>query len=152
MSKIYKELISDLKIILINKNIKFKDLFSLINKQEYDKINEIVQDDTISIIINKIVIEWERIGNNLENIFNDLVKINELLVKFGENPQPSKTKALNFLKRNIFINIYYLEAGEYERKTTKKELIKSLRNNPELRYPLNIAKQYKTLKRFLVNI
>jgi hypothetical protein len=38
MSKIYKELISDLKIILINKNIKFKDLFSLINKQEYDKL------------------------------------------------------------------------------------------------------------------
>lgn len=105
----------------------------MINKQEYDKINEIVQDDTISIIINKI-------GNNLENIFNDLVKLNELLVKFGENPQPSKTKALKFLKRNIFINIYYLEAGEYERKTTKKELIKSLRNNPELRYLLNIAK------------
>ena len=153
MSNIYKELISDLKIILINnKNIKFKDLFSLINKQEYDKINEIVQDETISIIINKIVIEWERIGNNLENIFNDLVKLNELLVKFGENPQPSKTKALKFFKRNIFINIYYLEAGEYERKTTKKELIKSLRNNPELRYPLNIAKKYKTLKWFLVNI
>ena len=41
MSNIYKELISDLKIILINnKNIKFKDLFSLINKQEYDKIND----------------------------------------------------------------------------------------------------------------
>jgi hypothetical protein len=154
MSKIYKELISDLKIILINKNknIKFKNLFSLIKKQEYDKINEIVQDETISIIINKIVIEWKRIGNNLDNIFNDLVKLNELLVKFGENPQPSKTQALKFLKKNIFINIYHLEAGEYELKTTKNELINSLRNKPELRYPLNIAKKYKTLKWFLVNI
>lgn len=124
----------------------------MIKKQKYDKINEIVQDETTSIIINKIVIEWKRIGNNLENIFNDLVKLNELLVKFGENPQPSKTKALKFLKKNIFINIYDLEAGEYEHKTTKNELINSLRNNPELRYPLNFAKKYKKLKWFLVNI
>lgn len=153
MSTIYEELICKLKNNLINKNIKFNKLFKLINNQKYDEIIKIIDDDkTICTLIENIEIERERIGNNMENKLNNLLWLNEILIKFNEKPQPTKTKALKLIKSTIFINIYDLEVGKYECKTTKQSLKKELKNKPERRFPLNNAKNNITLKCFLIKL
>lgn len=146
MASLYESLIYELK----NKNIKFKSLFILINNQEYDKIIKIINDDTIQNLIDNIVAEREKIGNNMEKKLNDLVWLNERLIQFGEEPQLSKTKALNLLKKKVFINIYDLESEQYEKRTTLTLLKEELENKPERRFPLKVAKKYITLKCFLI--
>jgi hypothetical protein len=129
MTSVYEGLIYDLKIKLANKNIEFKKLFSLINNQKYDEIIEIIHDETIQTLIENIVDEREKIGNNMEKKLNDLLWLNDRLIQFGEEPQTSKTKALNLLKTKVFINIYDLDAEKYESRTTNKLLIKELKKN-----------------------
>jgi hypothetical protein len=152
MSTVYEELIYKLKNKLKNINIKFNDIFKLINNQKYDEIIEIINDETIYILIENIVIERERIGNNMENKLNNLLWLNDILIIFGEEPQPTTTKALKLLKSKVFINIYDLEAGKYTSRTTKQLLKKELRNKPARRFPLNIVKNNITLKCFLIKL
>ena len=87
----------------------------------------------------------------MEKNLNDLLWLNEKLVLFGEQPQPSKTKALKVLKTKVFINIYDLAAEKYEMRTTKQKLIEQLRNYPEKRFPLWLAKKHKLLTSFLTS-
>lgn len=152
MTSAYESLISDLKIKLKNKNIKFQMLFKLINNQNYDKIIEIIDDKTIHTLVENIVTERERIGDNMENKLNDLLWLNKQLIQYGEEPQVSKTKALKLLKKKVFINIYDSEAEKYERRTTKQLLKRELREKAERRFPLWIAKKRITLRSFLINI
>ena len=81
-----------------------------------------------------------------------LLWFNDILIIFGEEPQPTITKALKLLKSKVFINIYDLEAEKYNRKTSKKILIKELKNKPERRFPLNIANNKIFLKCFLIKL
>ena len=118
-------------------------MFSLINNQKYDEIIEIIHDETIQILIKNIFNERERIGNNMETKLNNLLWLNDRLIQFGEEPQSSKTKALNLLKTKVFINIYDLEAEKYEKRTTKQLLKKELRKKRDRRFPLCIAKENK---------
>ena len=87
----------------------------------------------------------------LEQKLNDLSWLNDRLINFNLEPQEIKTKALNLLK-NIYINIYDLEAEQYEAKTDYISLRKDLRKHPERRYPLLNAKENITLKCFLKKI
>jgi hypothetical protein len=152
MTSVYERLISDLKIKLKNKNIKFNDIFSLINNQKYDKIIEIIYDETIQKLIENIIDEREKIGNDMETKLNNLIWVNERLIQFGEKPQTSKTKALKLLKTKVFINIYDLEAENYEKRTTKQLLKKVLRKKHDRRFPLCSAKKNDTLKCFLIKL
>ena len=152
MMTVYESLISDLKNKLINKKIKYSNVFSLIRNKNYDNIIEITDDKTIPSLIYNIVCEIETIGNNMEKKLNDLLWLNDRLIQFGEEPQSSKTKALNLLKTKVFINIYDLEAEKYEKRTNIQDLIKDLRKNPERCFPLWIAKENITLRYFLTEI
>ena len=159
METVYEGLINELKLQLnlkkiklqLNlKNIEFKKIVKLINNQKYDEITEIIDDDNIQTLINAIVTEREKIGNELEKKLNNLIWLNELLIKFGEEPHTSQQEALKFFKKNVFINIYDLVAEKYEKRTTRELLQKELRNCPDRRYPLLSAKENKTLKCFLI--
>ena len=155
MTSVYEGLICDLKNKLKNKNIKFKDFFSLINNQKYDEINEINEindDESIQKLIKNIFNEREKIGNNMKNKLNNLLWLNDRLIQFGEEPQSSKTKALDLLKTKVFINIYDLEAEKYERRTTKELLQKELRKKCDRRFPLCSAKENITLRCFLIKL
>jgi len=152
MMTVYESLISDLKNKLINKNIEYSNVFSLIRNKNYDNIIEITDDKTIPSLIYNIVCEIETIGNNMEKKLNDLLWLNDRLIQFGEEPQSSKTKALNLLKTKVFINIYHLEAEKYEKRTNIQDLRKDLRKNHERRFPLCSAKENITLKLFLIKI
>jgi len=152
MTSKYEELVSNLKIKLKTKNLKFKKIFSLINNNKYDEILQIVKDDSIQIIIDNISNERKIIGNNLEQKLNNLIWLNECLIKFNEEPQLTKQKALKLLKTKVFINIYDLESENYEKRTTNELLKKELRNKREKRYPLIIAKDNITLKAFLIKL
>jgi len=152
MTSIYEGLIYDLKIKLKNKNIKFNKIFSLINNQKYNEIIKIIRDETTQSLIDNIVSERERIGNNMEHKLNNLLWLNERLIQFGEEPQLSIKKALNLLKTNVFINIYDLEAEKYEGRTTKELLKKELRKKRDRRFPLCNAKENKTLRCFLIKL
>ena len=151
MASVYEDLIDELREKLKKKNIDFVTIVKLINSQAYDKIIELVRDETIFTLITKIITERERIGNAMEKNLNDLLWLNEMLIIFSEQPQPSKTQALKVLKTKVFINIYDFEAKKYERRTTKQKLKAQLRKHPEKRYLLQDAKKLITLKSLLTS-
>jgi predicted site-specific integrase-resolvase len=153
---VYESLINELKSTLNLKNISFKKIMKLINNQEYDEIikiinYEIIYYEILKTLINEIETEREKIGNNLEKKINNLIWLNETLIHFNKEPQPTKTKALKLLK-TISINIYDIEAGFYEKRKSFKKLKEQLNNYPETRYPLRYAKNNETLKCFLKNL
>jgi hypothetical protein len=142
MSSVYYDLIDELKVKLKSKHIPFNPIMNLINSQEYEDIH---------VLIAKIVEERDNIGKTMEQNLNDLLWLNDKLVIFGEEPQPSITKARRLLKKKVFINIYDLAAKRYEKRTTWSKLTEQLRDYPELRYPLHIAKKYRVLTCFLTS-
>lgn len=149
----YENLLNELKTELGIRNIGYNKIIKLINRQKYDEIRVIVNDYVINNIIDGIITERELIGNMMANILNSLVMLNDLLIIFDEEPQPSLTKARKSLKKKVFINIYDLVAMRYEmRKKTKRLLIEDVRGNPDRRFPLNDAKRNCVLKSFLHRI
>jgi DNA invertase Pin-like site-specific DNA recombinase len=157
METTYQSLINELKLKVHNKKF-FNEILKFINNQkddekDYEKddeIKKIISDENIQNLIYNIVSEQEKIGSNLEKKLNDLIWLNETLIIFGEEPQPSKTKALKLLKTKVFINIYDLEAENYEKRTTSELLRKQLKKHKSKRYPLKLAKEKPTLKCFLI--
>ena len=155
MSTIYEGLINELKIKCELKGIKFtkKNFKKIINKNITDKnknTKKRLHDDEL---IEKIVNELETIAKKLQEILAaDLKELNELLIIFGEEPQPSLTKAKKLLK-TIFINIHDLVAKKYEkRRETIEELEQDIKHNPDRRFPLKLAKSSKKEKNFLQHI
>ena len=142
MASPYYDLIDELKVKLKSKHIPFNVIMNLINSQEYEDIH---------VLIAKIVEERDHIGKTMEKNLNDLLWLNKILVLFGEEPQPSIRKARRLLKAKVFINIYDLVAEKYEMRTTRSKLTEQLRDYPERRFPLQIAKKYKALKCFLTS-
>jgi len=149
----YNDLVTTFKLILNNKK-KFKTFFKFINNQQYDEINKLllsypidIQED-ILFQITEIISERKRISQSLGEKLNNLEWMNELLVKFNYESQLTVNQAKKIL-RTIYINIYDLEAGLFENVKTYKEFIKEIRNNPDKRYPLLLAKKNKILKQFL---
>ncbi len=143
MASTYYDLIDELKVKLKSKHIKFNPIMNLINSEDYEDIH---------VLIAKIVEERDNIGKTMEKNLNDLLWLNDKLVIFGEEQQPSITKARRLLKAKVFINIYDLAAGKYEKRTTRQKLAEELRNYPERRFPLQQAKKYKVLKNFLLRV
>ena len=79
--------------------------------------------------------------------------LNELLIIFGEESQPSLNKARKLLKTKVFINIHDLVAEKYEkRRETIEELQQDIKNNPGRIFPLKFAKPSKKVKNFLQHI
>jgi len=142
MASPYYDLIDELRVKLKSKHIPFNAIINLINCKEYEDIH---------VLIAKIVEERDHIGKTMEKNLNDLEWLNDKLVIFGEEPQPSITKARRLLKKKVFINIYDLAAERYEKRTTRSKLTEQLRDYPELRYPLHIAKKYRVLTCFLTS-
>ncbi len=150
----YDELIASLKNECLNKSVKYKKIIRTLNIYEYDKIIhmiEIINDKSIGDIIEDIIAEREEIARIARDIYNKLTLLNELLEIFGEEQQPSLTKARKLFKTKIFINIYDLCDGKYNKRTTKELLRKDLRKNPERRFPLKLAKGEGS-KCFLIGI
>ena len=142
MASIYEGLTNELKIKCELKGIKFtkKNLRLIINKDTTKKnknIKKMLDDDEL---IEKIVNEIEENSKKLHEIFVSLIYLNELLIIFGEEPQVSKKKAKKILKTKVFINIFDLLEGKYEKRTTKKLLIQDMIDNPERIFPLKFAK------------
>jgi hypothetical protein len=142
MASPYYDLIDELKVKLKSKHIPFNPIMNLINCQEYEDIH---------VLIAKIVEEQDHIGKTMEKNLNDLLWLNKILVLFGEEPQPSIRKAFRLFKEKVFINIFDLIAEKYEKRTTWSKLVEQLKNHPERRFPLQIAKKYKALKFFLTS-
>ena len=150
----YDELIASLKNECRKKRVKYKNIIKTLNKFEYDEIIqiiEIINDERICDIIQDIIAERQDIARIARDIYNKLTLLNELLEIFGEEPQPSLTKARKLFKTKIFINIYDLCYGMYNKRTTKKLLRKDLRKNPERRFSLKLAKE-REFKCFLIGI
>jgi hypothetical protein len=142
MASPYYDLIDELRSKLKSKHIPFNPIINLINCKEYEDIH---------VLIAKIVEERDNIGKTMEQNLNDLVWLNDKLVIFGEEPQPSITKARRLLKAKVFINIYDLAAKRYEKRTTKQKLMEQLKKFPETRYPLWLAKIYRVFTSFLTS-
>lgn len=154
MATRYEDLINELRDELRIRRIGYRRIILLINRQEYEAIMAIVNDPVINHIIDEIVNEREKIGNDVANTLNTLELLNDLLIIFNEEPQPSLTKARKLFKNKVFINIYDLAAKRYHgRYKTKKLLLSDLQNeNTHLRFPLHVAKRHPVLKCFLRKI
>ena len=142
MASTYYDLIDELRSKLKSKHIPFNPIMNLINSQDYEDIH---------VLIVKIVEEQDHIGKTMEKNLNDLLWLNKILVLFGEEPQPSIRKAFRLFKEKVFINIFDLIAEQYEMRTTHSKLVEELKNHPERRFPLQIAKKYRALKFFLTS-
>jgi hypothetical protein len=142
MASPYYDLIDELKVKLKSKHIPFNPIMNLINSQDYEDIH---------VLITKIIEERDHIGKTMEKNLNNLLWLNEKLMLIGKQPQPSITKARRLLKAKLVINIYDLIAEKYEMRTTRSKLTEQLRDYPEKRFPLQIAKKYKALKCFLTS-
>ena len=134
----YDELIVSLKNECRKKRVSYRDIIKKLNRFEYD---EIINDERIGDIIQDIIAEREDIARIARDIYNNLTFLNELLEIFGEEPQTSLTKARKLFKTKIFINIYDLCYGMYNKRTTKELLRKDLQKKPERRFPLKLAKE-----------
>ncbi len=145
----YDELIASLKNECRKKRVSYEDIIKKLNRFEY---NEIINDKSIGDIIEDIIAEREEIARITRDICNKLTLLNELLEIFGEEPQTSLTKARKLFKTKIFINIYDLCYGMYNKRTTKELLREDLRKKRERRFPLKLAKGGEGLKCFLIGI
>ena len=145
----YDELIASLKNECRKKRVSYEDIIKKLNRFEY---NEIINDKSIGDIIEDIIEEREEIARITRDIYNKLTLLNELLEIFGEEPQTSLTKARKLFKTKIFINIYDLCYGMYNKRTTKELLREDLRKKRERRFPLKLAKGGEGLKCFLIGI
>jgi hypothetical protein len=112
----YDELIVSLKNECRKKRVSYRDIIKKLNRFEYD---EIINDERIGDIIQDIIAEREDIARIARDIYNNLTFLNELLEIFGEEPQTSLTKARKLFKTKIFINIYDLCYGRYNKRTLK---------------------------------
>jgi len=152
----YKEYVVELKKLLLVKRISFKKIFKLIKFdnelmiEEYEKTNEVISDD-IKKIMNYILDKSDKICSIMEQNLNDLSWLNRALVNFKEEPQISITKATKLLKTH-YINIFDLVQNLFDKETDLKSLRKNIRNHPNLRFKLEIAKNYKLLKFFLIKL
>ena len=147
----YDYYIRELKIELQNRGINFNNILRLINNQDFEGISAIVNDDDIiNYLIDRIVYERDIVGRVVSNILRTLELLNDVLIIFDLEPQTSLNKARKLLKKKVFINIFDLAAGRYDRRRrTIEELKRYLRNNPHKRYPLQLAKENKVLECFL---
>jgi len=154
MSTIYEGLINELKKKFELKNIKFttKNFKKIMNKDITRKNKNIKQmldeDELIEKILNELVL----IATKLSLMLLNLKGLNELLIIFKEEPQPSKTKARKLLKEMVVINIFDLVEEKYEKRTTYGKLKEDMKNNPERVFPLWFAKTFKGLQFFLQHI
>ena len=144
----YYELIASLKNECKKKRVSYRDIIKKLNRFEYD---EIINDERIGDIIQYIIAEREEIARIARDIYNNLTFLNELLEIFGEEPQTSLTKARKLFKTKIFINIYDLCYGRYNKKTKKYILRINLQKKPETMFPLKLAKK-RGFKCFLIGI
>ena len=146
----YDYYIKELKIELQIRGITFNNILRLLNNQDFDGIREIVDDDIINYLIDRIVCERDIVGRIVSNILETLELLNNVLIIFDLEPQTSLNKARKLLKKKVFINIFDLAAGRYDRRRrTIGGLKRYLRNNPHKRYPLQLAKDDKVLECFL---
>jgi hypothetical protein len=154
MSSIYEGLINKLKSKFELKNIKFttKNFKKIMNKDITRKNKNIKQmldeDELIKEIVNELVV----IGTKLSLMLLTLKGLNELLIIFKEEPQPSKRKARKLLKEKVVINLFDLVAEKYEKRTTYEKLREDMENNPDRTFPLWLAKTFKGLQFFLQHI
>jgi hypothetical protein len=147
----YSSLMHELKSKL-NNHIKFHSIVYLIHTDEYEEIDTIVNNNEIIMrLVQTIINEIHAVGRRLEQKLNDLIWLNDMLLKFGKEAQASITQAKKVLK-SIHINIFDLEKERIEKRTTKTLLKKELRKHPERRFPLKFAKEYETLKVFLITM
>jgi hypothetical protein len=146
----YDYYIKELQFELQNRGINFNNILRLINNQDFDEIKVIVNDDIITYLIDRIVLERDIVGRVVSNILRTLELLNDVLIIFDLEPQTSLNKARKLLKTKVFINIFDLAAGRYDRRRrTIGGLKRYLRNNPHKRYPLQLAKEDKVLQCFL---
>jgi len=118
---------------------KYNFIRRLKNNTSYFEICDIIHD---------IKEEREQIIKRVEFVLCNLDKLNDSLVKLGEEPCPSITQARKKLK-TIYINIYDYDAGEYDKRTDLTSLILDLIKNPYRRFPLKDAKSNVVFKQFL---
>jgi hypothetical protein len=121
---------------------KYKLIRRLKNNPDYFEICDIIHN------INE---ERKQIAKRLELVLNDLVMLNDSLIKFGEDPRSSKRQARKKFK-TIHINIYDYYACEYDKRTDIEPLILDIQKNPSRRFPLYVAKSSVVLKQFLRHI
>ena len=154
MSTKYEGLINKLKLQFSLKGIKetAKNFKLIINKEITDKNKNIKKKLDDDELIEKIVNELVVIGTKLSLMLLTLKGLNELLIIFKEEPQPSLNKARKLLKEKVVINLFDLVAEKYEKRTTYEKLKEDMENNPGRVFPLWVAKTFKGLQFFCQHI
>lgn len=121
---------------------KYKLIRRLKNNPDYFEICDIIHN------INE---EREQIGKRLALVLSKLPMLNDVLIKFGEDPCSSLIQAKKKFK-TIHINIYDYDAGEYDKRTDLTSLRLDILKNPDRRFPLTKATANIVFRQFLRRI
>ena len=117
------------------------------------KTLQMAYDFTYNIFMNidmnnkKIMEEQQRVASIMEQKLNNLDTLNEYLNLFKLPKQNSKNKAIKCLKK-VYINIFDLDYGFYNRIHNSKKELKKYTFETDLVFPREIAKG-TSLKAFL---
>jgi hypothetical protein len=161
----YTIAVDNLKQLLRQKKIKYKSHCvgvaygtvatvpnrSLWNEKSHFKLinNEgPIEDKEIQILSDIVISERKLLLSNFESELDNLSLLNNRLIQFTREPQPSITKARKELSK-IYINIYDLIACRVDKETNYPSLRKDLNKNLDRIFPLKLAKKYVNIACFL---
>lgn len=116
---------------------------------EYEKIHKLSPTRKPTLSVKNL---FENSLNSLENNLNNLEWINNVLISTGNNPEDTLKDAGKSLKNKVFINIFDLIEGKYDKTfKTRNELKENIMITGK-RFPISKAKNFPLLKLFLVEI
>lgn len=119
-----------------------KKIFKLINNDGP------IEDKEIKILSDAVISARALLLSNFESELDNLSLLNNRLIQFNREPQPSINKARKELSK-IYINIYDLIECRVDKETNYPSLRKDLNKNLDRRVPLKLAKKYINISCFL---
>jgi hypothetical protein len=153
----YYDYINEMNEILTRNGFTRKIRSRIINQETTLNVHEAIcetDDKTRAYQLYDLIYDERcKISDGIKCKLDDLLWLNNCLIRFGHEAQPTKTSALRMFKKHVHMLIYDLEYERYDKAYESRiDMIRALRKNVLLRYPINVAKRDPTLKLFLVKL
>ena len=153
----YYDYINEMNELLTRNGFAMKIRNRLLNQETTLNVHEAIceaDDKTRAYQLYDLIYDERcKIGDGIKCKLDDLLWLNNCLVRFGHAAQPTKTSALRMFKKHVHMLIYDVEYERYDKAyESRLDIIRALRKNPLLRYPKEMAKRDTVLKLFLVKM
>lgn len=154
---LYYDYIRELNELLVRNGFVRKIRYRIIDRisalDMFESIDHLQDRERADQLYQLIYVERCKTSEKDKKKSDDLLWLNDCLTRLGFQPCPTKTSALRMFHKHVHISLYDLINERHDRAfASRRDLIKTLRLIPELRYPLMLAKQDPSLSCFLVKM